>query len=190
MTTGEASAVTLFSSARERRLWAWTLTIIVAIYTTVGLARTLAGALRDQDLQATVFVFAALLVATAVVALARKVRPRGAEIGVALGVVAIYLLVFVRMTSPVERSHLIEYSVVAIFVYEALKERSSQGRRVPAPAWLAIAITILVGAIDESIQIFVPSRVFDPQDILFNTLAAVMAIAASVMLNRARRRST
>lgn len=184
----EASAVTLFSSARERRLWAWTLAIVVAIYTTLGLARTLAGALRDQDLQAAVFVFGALLVATAVFALARKVRPGGAEIGVALGVVAVYLLVFVRMTSPVERSHLIEYGVVAVFVYEALKERSSHGRRVLAPAWLAIAVTALFGAVDESIQVFLPSRVFDPQDIYFNTLAAAMAIAASVMLGRARRR--
>lgn len=188
MAPGEASAVGLFSSARERRLWAWTLAIVVAIYTTLGLARTLAGALRDQDLQAAVFVLGALLVATAVVSLARKVRPGGAEIGVALGVMAVYLLVFVRMTSQVERSHLIEYGVVAIFVYEALKERSSQGRRVLAPAWLAMAATALVGAVDESLQLLVPSRVFDPQDIFFNTLAAVMAIAASVILGRARRR--
>ena len=38
-----------FSSERERRLWAWTLAVVVAIYSTMGLARTLAGALRDID---------------------------------------------------------------------------------------------------------------------------------------------
>ncbi len=186
--TQRHTAVSWFASPRERRLWAWTLGIVVTIYATLGLARTLAGGLQDQDLQGAVFVFAALLVVTAAVALARRMRPGGTEIGVALGVVATYLLVFVRMTSPVERSHLIEYGVVALFVHEALKERSDRGRRVPSPAWLAIAATALVGAVDESIQIFIPSRVFDPVDIGFNTLAAVMAVAASVVLGRARRR--
>ncbi len=187
MTQREA-AVPWFSSVRERRLWAWTLGVVVTIYSTLGLARTLAGGLRDQDLQAAVFVLAALLVVTATIAMARKIRPGGTEIGVALGVVAVYLLVFVRMTAPVERSHLIEYGVVALLVHEALKERSGRGRRVFSPAWLAIAVTALVGAIDETIQIFIPSRVFDPVDIGFNTLAAVMAVAASVVLGRARRR--
>ncbi len=35
---------------------------------------------------------------------------------------------------------------------------------------------------------FLPSRVFDPEDILFNVLAAVMAVAASVALGWARLR--
>jgi VanZ family protein len=43
--------------------------------------------------------------------------------------------------------------------------------------------------LDEFIQAFLPSRVFDPADILFNVLAAVMAAAASVALRWARRRS-
>ena len=177
----------MFSSTRERRLWAWTVAVVVATYSTLGLARTLAG-LGGQDLQAAVFVLGALLVSAAVFALARKVRPGGAEIGVAMGLAAAYLLVFVRVTSLVERSHLIEYGVVAVFIHEALKERSSRGRRVIAPAWLAIGVAIVVGAIDESVQIFIPSRVFDPVDILFNTLAAVMAVVASAVLSRARRR--
>ena len=38
-----------FSSDRERRLWGWTLAVVGAIYSTLGLAGTLAGAL-SQDL--------------------------------------------------------------------------------------------------------------------------------------------
>lgn len=187
MTTSE-SPVPFFASVRERRLWAWTLIVVAAIYSTLGLARTLTERFSDQNLNAAVFVLGLLLVAAAAVSLARNVQRRGAEIGVALGVIATYLLVFVRLTSAVERSHLIEYGVVAVFVYEALEERASRGRRVPAPAWLAIAITVLVGAADEGIQLFIPSRVFDPIDIVFNTLAAAMAVGASVLLSRARRR--
>ena len=73
-------------------------------------------------------------------------------------------------------------------VLEALKERLSQGRRVPIPALLAMMLTAFVGTIDEFIQAFLPSRVFDSRDILFNILAGVMAIVASWSLNWARRR--
>jgi hypothetical protein len=76
----------------------------------------------------------ALLVLATVVTQGLKTRPGGAEISVALGVAAAYLLVFVRMAIPTERSHLVEYGVVALFIYEALLERASQGRRVPVPA--------------------------------------------------------
>lgn len=84
-------------------------------------------------------------------------------------------------------ANLVEYGVVAVLVYEALTERASRGRRVPVPAVLAVAVTSVLGALDEGIQLFLPSRVFDPVDILFDVLAAGMAVAASVALGRARR---
>ena len=133
------------------------------------------------------FILACLLVLATILTQGLKTRPSGAEIGVASGVVAAYLLVFVRMTIPTERSHLIEYGVVAVFIYEALTERASQGRRVPVPALLAVGATSLLGLFDECIQAFLPDRVFDPRDILFNFLAGVMAVAASVALGWARR---
>ena len=104
----------------------------------------------------------------------------------ALGVAAVYLMVFARMGIP-ERSHLFEYSVLAVFIYEALLERANQGRRVPVPALLAFLATSLFGVFDECIQAILPSRVFELQDILFNVLAAVMAVLASVALGWARR---
>ena len=91
------------------------------------------------------------------------------------------------MVGPEERSHLIEYGVVAVFIYEALAERASQGRRVPALPLLAVLATAALGVVDECIQIFVPNRVFDPMDMLFNLLAATMAVGASVALSWARR---
>lgn len=176
-----------FSSARERRLWTWTLAVVVTIYATLGLARTLAAALGDSYLGAGLFIVSCLLVLATIVTQGLKTRPSSAEIYVALGVAAVYILVFVRMTIPTERSHLIEYGVVAVFTYEALMERANQGRRVPVPALLAVLLTSLVGVIDECIQALLPSREFDPRDILFNVLAAVMAVAMSVALGWARR---
>ena len=179
----------LLSSDRERRLWLWTLAVVVAIYSTLGLARTLAGVLRDRDLLDGSFAFGMLLIGAAIVTQVLKTRPRGVEIGVALGVAAVYLLVILRMAlPPEERTHLIEYGVVAVFIHEARTERSSQGRRVAVPVLLAVVATALVGVLDECIQALLPSRVFDPRDMLLNVLAALMAVAASVTLGWARRR--
>lgn len=180
--------MSFFASKREQRLWLWTLAIIVAIYATLGFAPKLAGALREQGLLEAAFGVALLLVIATVVAQALRLRPRGLEVAVALGVAACYMLVFVRMAVPEERTHLIEYGVVGLFIHEALIERARHGRRVLAPPVLAIVATALVGALDEGIQAVLPSRVFDLRDIVFNFLGGAMAVGASVALAWARRR--
>ena len=58
---------------------------------------------------------------------------------------------------------------------------------VPALPLLAVLATAALGLLDECIQAFLPSRVFDPLDILFNLLAGAMAVGASVALAWARR---
>ena len=163
--------------------------MVVAIYSTLGLgSRPWPEFLRNRGLLEGLFVLGLILIGAAILAQGLKLRPReDAEIGVILGIVAAYLLVFARMAIPEERTHLIEYGVVAVFVNEALTERASQGRHVPVPALLAVLATAMVGLLDECIQAFLPNRVFDYQDILFNGLAAVMAVAASVALAWARR---
>ena len=177
----------LFVSRRERRLWLWTLAVVVAIYSTLGLAGSLADVLDNRDLTTVSFALGMLLIGVTVVTQGLRTKPSGAEIGVALGVVVVYLMVLLRMALA-ERSHLIEYGVVASFIYEALKERAGQGRRVPVPAALAVLATGAAGVLDEGIQLFLPTRVFDPVDMLFNTLAGMMAVLARVALARARRR--
>lgn len=182
---GSDAPMSLFTSVRERRLWVCTLIVVVAIYSTLGLTTMLAEILRNRELFDSMFAVGFFLIWAAILTQGLKVRPRRAEISVALGIVAVYLMLFARMGIP-ERTHLFEYSVVALFIYEALTERASQGRRVPMPALLAILIASLIGVLDECIQAFLPNRVFDPIDIFFNVLAAVMAVAASVALGWAR----
>ncbi|MEM7125843.1 MAG: VanZ family protein [Chloroflexota bacterium] len=179
--------MTVFSSKRERRLWLWTLAIVIAIYSTLGLAAMLAEVLSNRGLIDTFFALGFLLVIATALTQGMKARPSGVEIAVALGVSAAYIMTFVRMGIPAaERTHLIEYGVVAIFIYEALIERASQGRDVPVPAILGVLAASLLGVLDELIQAWLPSRVFDPVDILFNILAAIMAVAASAALGWAR----
>ncbi len=180
----------LFTSPKERRLWIFTLIVMIAIYATLAFARALADQLAETGLGAWLFICCCLLVLAAVLTQGLRSRPGPAEIAVALGISAAYILVFVRMSIPTERSHLIEYGVVALFIHEALKERKRNARRVPLPALSAIAITTVLGAIDETIQLPIPSRVFAWQDIFFNTLAATMAVTANASLTWARTRFT
>jgi hypothetical protein len=138
-----------FTSDRERRLWFWALAVVVAIYSTLGLAGTLAEALRERNQLDDVF-FA------------------------------------LRMaTDPAHRTHLFEYGLVAVLIYQALAERRRGGGRVRAPAALALGLTVLLGWLDEGIQWILPNRVYDIVDVGFNALAGFMAIAASLVLARA-----
>ena len=96
-------------------------------------------------------------------------------------------MVFVRMAIPEERTHLIEYGVVAVFIYEALNERANQCCCVGISTPLAVLLTALLGTLDECIQWLLPGRVFAVRDILSNVIAGVMAVITCVALRWARR---
>ena len=173
--------MSLFTSDRERRLWLWSLAVLVAIYSTLVLGRQLTGLLFSQDMAAVIFSLAMLLIGATILVNGLRAKPGKIEITVTLGIAAVYLMFFLRI-GIAERSHLFEYSVLAIFIHEALKERVLQGRQVPNPALIAILVTVLVGVMDETLQIILPHRVFDPVDIAFNSFAAFMAVVSSMTL--------
>lgn len=177
-----------FLSHRERRLWFMVVVLISTIYATVGLAQSLANELMDRGLLDDLFGFGFLVIISGIAIYGLHTRQRIAEVGLAIGIVAVYLIVVARILSPAERSHIIEYSVVALLIFEALRERSSQGQSVKYIPLVAIGITTLVGIVDECIQFFVPGRVFDLFDILFDFLAACMAVLTSVFLMWLKRR--
>ncbi len=172
----------LFTSARERRLWFWTLAVIVAIYAALGPAASLALVLRERNLLRVSFGVVVLVLGLAFLWQWRNKRPTWSEIGVALGVALAYGWTFLRISNPAERTHLIEYGIVAALMHQALLERSRQGRGVPKPAALTVAVTALLGLLDEGIQAILPSRVFDWNDVFFNALAGFMVIVARLAL--------
>ena len=180
------TSTSLFTSDRERRLWFCSLAVVVAIYSTLGLAGTLAEVLREHDLLPASFFFLMFLTVAAIVGSGLRRRPGRREVWVALGVMAVYGMTVLRMGgSPEERTHLFEYGIVAVLIYQALGERSQNGRGVRAPAALALVVTALLGWLDEGIQALLPNRVYDNFDVASNALAALMAIAACLAISRA-----
>ena len=179
--------MSVFTSDRERRLWLWTLAVMVAIYSTLGPARTLVDALRERNLLRLSFALVLFVVVGTIAGQWVKRRPGWREFGVALGVALAYLMVWIRMGSWEERTHLIEYGIVAALIHQALLERVRNGRHVPGPAALTVAVTAGLGTLDEIVQAMLPSRVFDVRDIFFNALAGFMVVAARLALAPQRR---
>ena len=174
----------LFSSRRERRLWTALLIVLAAIYATLGNAPDIAAMLRERNsLTATMFLVSLWSLVVISILFVRR-RPGRAEIAVGIGILIVYLMAWLRIgvASPEERTHLFEYSLVAALVHEALLERRDNGRRVPAPAILALIISVLLGWLDEGIQSLLPNRVYDLMDVAFNALAATMIIGSRWLL--------
>lgn len=180
-----ATPTPLFTSRRERRLWFCALAVVVAIYSTLGLAGTLAEVLRDRNLLAGSLLFLMFLTLAAIVGSGIRRRPGRREVWVVLGVTAVYGMAVLRMGgSPEERTHLFEYGIVAVLIYQALAERARNGRRVPVPAALALVTAVLLGWLDEGIQALLPNRVYDTFDVASNALAAAIAIVANIVVSR------
>ena len=142
----------LFETDRERRFWLWALAVVIAIYATLPLAGTLAQVLRDRSTLNDATFFGFLVVSAAIVGIMLNRRPGHREFWIILGVTAVLGMAITRMgVSPDERTHLIEYGLVAVLIHHALTERLRQHQRLLLPAALAVAITALLGLLDETI---------------------------------------
>ena len=69
-------------------------------------------------------------------------------------------MVWSRAISWEERTHLLEYGIVAGLIHAALIEREAHGRGVPMPALLTIVVTAVLGLVDECVQALLPNRVW------------------------------
>lgn len=180
-------AKSVFTSTRERNLWIGALAVVILIYSTLGLAGRLSQALRNRNLLSIVFLMGFLLIIATIVGSGILRRTRGQVVWVTVGIMSVYGMAITRMFISIEeRTHLIEYGIVAALVYHALAERVKNGRRIPYPAILAALVTAILGWVDEGIQSLLPNRAYDLRDVGFNALASVMAIVAIVLLTRVK----
>ncbi|MCY4204201.1 MAG: VanZ family protein [Bacteroidetes bacterium] len=178
-----------FVSTREKRLWLSVFSIIAAIYSTLGMVRNWLLFLENSAWGTGIFSFGCCLILVLLVTRGMTTLPRWREILTALGIGLVYLLILVNIERPDERIHVIMYGVVALLIYEALTERSIHGYRVLSSYLIAIATTAGLGTIDELIQLTLPSRVFDVHDILYDIVAAIMAVTANASLMWARKKA-
>ena len=159
--------------------------VVIGIYSTLGLAARLSSKFQGSQVLTLAFVAAFAIVLIIIFIHAFRKGASKSQFSILLGIVLTYFMLFVRMGLP-ERTHLFEYSAVAVLVHLALLERHAQINRPISPGLVAVIVTIVIGVIDELIQLMLPLRVFDLEDILFNSLAATMAIAAAKVIQWGR----
>ncbi len=178
--------MSVFTSDRERTLWAWTLVILLGIMASALLGGSFVDVLRAHELLDVAFAAGFTVAVVAVVGIAFA-RPERVELWTAIGALTVLAMIPVRSgVSAAERTHLFEYGLFAVVLYEALAERARSRAGVPLPGLIAVGGAGLVGCLDEAVQSLVPGRVGDGRDVAIDALAAVVAVSVVGLLRRVR----
>lgn len=77
-----------------------------------------------------------------------------------------------RLELPIERIHFIEYGLLSLFVFRALRHNIN-GKSIYL--WSGIAVFCL-GFLDEGIQYALPNRVYETKDVIINGFAGVLGL--------------
>ncbi|MBD3427012.1 MAG: hypothetical protein GF409_07290 [Candidatus Omnitrophica bacterium] len=90
-----------------------------------------------------------------------------------LGCACIYFILNKLAIYPAEKIHLLEYSLLSVLVFNALKvDFSGYGLELYV---YGLLFCLGAGVIDEVIQLFLPTRVFDWRDVVFNIASSITA---------------
>lgn len=170
------------SSRREGAIWLLTTVVLLGIYSSLGSAPRLSRRLEEMGLSESLFVIGLLLLVIAVVTNGWRTRPSGIDLLVSMGLAGVFLMLLARIAVPAERTHLFEYSFVALLIHQGLKERERNGHHLRRPALLALSATAALGWLDEGLQALLPNRVYDLRDVAFNAMAALFAVGTSELL--------
>lgn len=178
--------MTLFTSNKEKKLWFFVLLIVSIVFSSIWFSLPILEFVRAFKLDFYLFLLMMLLIGITIL-FHGLMGNNQFEIVIILGLFSVFMLLFLRLSLP-ERSHLIEYSILSIFIHNALKERFRTKKSILIPAAFAFLFTVIIGAIDEFIQLFVPYRYFDWIDVLFNSIVAFMAIFTALVLSWIKKR--
>ena len=90
---------------------------------------------------------------------------------------ALGIFLATRMKIPVEKIHLVKYAFLGYLVMRDL------GRHNPKEASIipAFIFCMFIGLLDEAFQYFLPDRVFDTRDIMFNAIGSVWGIILFIL---------
>ena len=179
----------IFRTDQEKKLWICAFVVVIAIFSTLFIGQPLVDLFQNQNTQAWIFGSVMILVGTTILVHGVKTKPGKLELTLILGIVAVYVMFFLRLGLS-ERTHLMEYSVLAIFIHKALNERIGTKKGFISVALISFFITFIIGVIDEGLQFFLPNRVFDVEDIIFNRMAAAMAMVFSILMQWFRSKKT
>ena len=97
-----------------------------------------------------------------------------------LGFAPVDVLTFITRKA----AHTVAYLLLGILAYRAVRQHGLLARRV---AMIAIAIVVVYATSDEVHQLFVPGRSGEPRDVLIDSTAGAVGVAASYFIYRKHR---
>lgn len=175
-----------FVTLQEKRYWFYALLVTIGIYSSLFLGPVILKIMDTQSVQALIYGFGLGLILITIFLFAAG-DEKWRWLPVIIGLCAVYMLLFLRL-GMAERTHLIEYSVLTMFIDKALNERARINKQLKNPQLLTFLLAGSIGVLDEVLQIFLPDRVFDINDILFNAGAILLALIARWILQYAKKK--
>ena len=103
-----------------------------------------------------------------------KIRKKGRLINtlVFIIILIIAIILILQLEIPEEKMHFVEFGTLGWIAGRDLIKRNKKTKR----AILAFVICILVGILQESLQLLLPYRYFQWRDILFNNLGSTLGL--------------
>lgn len=173
---------------KVNKWWIGVAIVWFTILSTLFVGMPLARFFKDQDIQAAFFLLGMTFVGVTVATYTFKKKAGKWELAIIMGLVALYTMWLLRL-GLAERSHLIEYSVLAIFVHRAMMESLQNHLSNLKILVSTFILSFVLGAIDEGFQYFIPQRVFDMEDLVFNAMAILFALLSIQLVKWIRRKS-
>jgi len=168
--------MSLFKTDKEKTSWKYVVAIMILIAASLFLGNPVLQIMKDNNVQASFFLSSMVLIGLAIFYRNSELIFVKTKLYLFFSFAAVILLLLVRLGIE-ERSHLIEYGIITLLVYKAVEARFPDQKEIGKLKYLAALIfAIGLSVIDEILQHFFPNRVFDLQDLLFNTLAVLFTL--------------
>lgn len=163
------------------RSWALLVVYILAIYASLPFVRGVVIALQQQNLlggAVTLLYFVAAVAVAYHVVFDVGLSDRIAFLGLVL-LAAVTGAMILGLAIPEERIHFVQYGLMALLARRALAWHWKPWQQYLG----AFLIAAAAGWVDELIQGWLPTRVYDLRDVAINAVAALLALTADEVLH-------
>ncbi len=155
----------------SKKLLLFTFIYVLIIYATLPVGRYIVNFLYANFGKENLSVLINILLVVSVGTLFYLFRDKLKKLLLILPFIVIVAIMFISLDRPEERVHFLQYAVLGIMIFKLFSPASSINRLI-----LSSTAVLLVGAIDETIQWFLPNRVGDLKDVALNFIGGVLGV--------------
>jgi hypothetical protein len=153
-------------------IWVFIALYILAIYLTLPVMRPVLNYLYSSVGIETLSIIVSVILLFTSAALLFSFRKKGIKSFLLVLVPICVTLIFTyTLERPEERVHFLEYGVLGFFVFRAMG-KEQKFKQIA----LSLVFVVLVGGIDEFIQLLLPNRVGEIKDVMMNAAGGALGL--------------